>query len=198
MKEDHTHMKDSNTDIWSISDTDFKKLFEQIYYEFIDSLYRFAYFRLSDVDKATDVVQDIFIKYFAYLQKLRDTDTKKELHHRAFLFQSLRNSIIDQYRLKKTYSLDNMIDEEGYDVHSEEEVSLATEVDIDFKALTKHIVKLKPVQQELLYMRYFEGLSLSEMSLALNERENTLSVKLHRVTEAIKKAIEKEQSQFTS
>jgi RNA polymerase sigma-70 factor (ECF subfamily) len=189
MKEDHTHMKDSNTDIWSISDTDFKKNFEQIYYEFIDSLYRFAYFRLSDADKATDIVQDIFIKYFAYLQRLRDTDTRKDLNHRAFLFQSLRNAIIDQYRLKKTYSLDNLIAEEGYDVHSDEEVGSATETDIDFKMLTKYITKLKPAQQELIYMRYFEGLSVPEISLTLDERENTISVKLHRITDMLRKAM---------
>jgi RNA polymerase sigma-70 factor (ECF subfamily) len=195
MKEDHTHMQDSNTDIWSISDTDFKKHFEQIYYEYIDSLYRFAYFRITDVDKATDLVQDIFIKYFAYLQKLRDSNTVKDLNHRAFLFQSLRNAIIDQYRLKKTYSLDSMIDEEGYDMHSDEDVGAATETDIDFKALVKHVVKLKPAQQELIYMRYFEALSIPEMSLALNERENTLSVKLHRIAESLRKMIEKEKTQ---
>lgn len=189
MKEDHTHMKDLNTDIWSISDTDFKQNFEQIYYEFIDSLYRFAYFRISDADKATDMVQDIFIKYFAYLQKLRDTGTEKDLNHRAFLFQSLRNAIIDQYRLKKTYSLDNLVDEEGYDIHSDEEVGSATETSIDFKALTKHIKKLKPAQQELIYMRYFEGLTVPELSLTLNERENTISVKLHRITETLKKSM---------
>ena len=190
MKEDHTHMKDSNTDIWSISDTDFKQYFEQIYYEFIDSLYRFAYFRISDTDKATDIVQDIFIKYFAYLQKLRDGNIQKDLNHRAFLFQSLRNAIIDQYRMKKTFSLDHMISEEGYDIHSDEDISSATETAIDFKALTQHIVKLKPAHQELIYMRYFEGLTLTEMSLTLNERENTLSVKLHRITEALKKSID--------
>lgn len=196
MKEDHIYtnnlMKDSNTDIWSISDTDFKKYFEQIYYEFIDSLYRFAYFRLSDADKATDIVQDVFIKYFAFLQKLRDSDTKKDLNHKAFLFQSLRNAIIDQYRSKKTYSLDNMITEEGYDILSEEEIGSATETHIDFKALVKHIVKLKPAHQELIYMKYFEGLSLTEMSLTLNERENTISVKLHRITESLKKATEED------
>lgn len=191
MKEDHINMKDSNTDIWSISDTDFKKNFEQIYYEFIDSLYRFAYFRISDADKATDVVQDIFIKYFAYLQKLRDTNTKKDLNHRAFLFQSLRNAIIDQYRLKKTYSLDALIADEGYDIHSDEDVSSRTETEMDFKALTKHILRLKPEQQEMLYMRYFEGLSVTEIAMALNERENTVSVKLHRITEQLKKVTER-------
>ncbi len=197
MKEDHTHishMNDSYKDIWSISETDFKKLFEQIYYKYIDSLYRFAYFRLSDAEKATDLVQDVFIKYFAYLQKLRNNpkeENRVDLNHRAILFQSLRNAVVDQYRLKKNYSLDALIDEEGADdlLASDEDITSSTETDINFKELTKHIVKLKPGQQELIYMRYFEGLSVTEISLALNERENTVSVKLHRIAEVLKKAM---------
>lgn len=197
MKEDHTHishMNDSYKDIWSISDTEFKKLFEHIYYEYIDSLYRFAYFRLSDADKATDLVQDVFIKYFAYLQKLRlktGEENRVDLNHRAILFQSSRNAIIDHYRSKKTYSLDVLIDEEGSDdlLISEEDITSRTETDIDFKQLTTHIVKLKPEQQELIYMRYFEGLSVTEIALALGERENTISVKLHRVAESLRKAM---------
>ncbi|MES2622837.1 MAG: sigma-70 family RNA polymerase sigma factor [Patescibacteria group bacterium] len=185
-------MNDSYTDIWSISDTDFKKHFENIYYEHIDSLYRFAYFRITDTEKATDLVQDVFIKYFAYLQKLRqnrevENDTNVDLNHRAFLFQSLRNAIIDQYRLKKSYSLDALIDNEGYDLLSDEDATSSTETDISFKELSKHIVKLKPAHQELIYMRYFEGMSVTEISLALNERENTISVKLHRIAETLKK-----------
>lgn len=197
MKEDHTHishMNDSYTDIWSISDTEFKKLFEHIYYEYIDSLYRFAYFRLSDAEKATDLVQDVFIKYFAYLQKLRQGEKKEgraDLNHRAILFQSCRNAIIDHYRVKKNYSLDALIEEEGNDelLTSDEDITSRTETDMDFKQLKTHIVKLKPEQQELIYMRYFEGLSVTEIALALSERENTISVKLHRIAESLKKSM---------
>jgi RNA polymerase sigma-70 factor (ECF subfamily) len=196
MKADHTHishMNDSNTDIWSISETDFKKLFEDIYYEHIDSLYRYAHFRLGEAEKATDLVQDVFIKYFAYMQKLRKGEKKGDLNHRAILFQSLRNTLIDHYRTRKSYSLDAMIDDEGYDdlIVSEEDISVPTETDINFKKLTPYIVKLKPEQQELLYMRYFEGLSISEISIALSERENTISVKLHRILEVLRKSMEK-------
>lgn len=197
MKEDHTHishMNDSQKDIWSISDAEFKKLFEHIYYEYIDSLYRFAFFRLSNTEKATDLVQDVFIKYFAYLQKLRQADKKEgqaSLNHRAILFQSSRNAIIDHYRVKKNYSLDALIEEEGNEelLSSDEDITIKTETEINFKHLKKHIVKLKPEQQEMIYMRYFEGLSVTEIALALSERENTVSVKLHRITESLKKSM---------
>ncbi len=188
------HMEDSSNqglntqDIWSFSETEFNRFFENIYHEYVDNLYRFAYFRLTDTEKATDIVQDIFTKYYTYLRKARDAESKQDLNHRAFLFRSLRNAIIDQYRLKKNYSLDNLI-EEGYDLITDEDITSKTETEIGFKELTKHIAGLKPDQQEILYMRYFEGMSVSDIATALNQRENSISVKLHRITESLKKSI---------
>ena len=191
----HPHMEDSSKqalkshDIWSISETEFNQLFENIYNEYVDNLFRFAFFRLTDREKSTDVVQDVFTKYYAYLKKIRDAKSDQELNHRAFLFRSLRNAIVDQYRLKKTYSLDDLI-EQGYDEFSGEEDHFSkTETDIGFKELLKHITLLKPELQELLYMRYFEGMSVSDIAQALNERENSVSVKLHRITETLKKSL---------
>lgn len=187
--EDSSQQALKSHDIWSISETAFNQLFENIYNEYVDSLFRFALFRLTDKEKAMDVVQDIFTKYYAYLRKVRDTKSDQELNHRAFLFRSLRNAIVDQYRLKKTYSLDNLI-EQGYDeISSDHEDFSKTETDIGFQELLKHIQLLKPELQELLYMRYFENMSVSEIATALNERENSVSVKLHRITETLKKSI---------
>lgn len=178
--------------IRSISETDFQKLFESIYYDHVDQLIKFAYFRLTDQEKAVDVVQDVYSSYFAYLKNIRENPEKHahtgELNHRAFLFKSLRNSIIDQYRSRKSYSLDNMF-EEGYDLHGDEDVGEATETSITHKYVVEKIKHLKPEHQELLYMRYIEDMSIPEMAQALGERENTVSVKLHRVIEILKKHV---------
>lgn len=186
--EDSSQQALKSHDIWSISETEFSQLFENIYNEYVDSLFRFAFFRLTDKEKSTDVVQDVFTKYYAYLRKVRENNSDQELNHRAFLFRSLRNAIIDQYRLKKNYSLDNLI-EDGLDLKTEEDGFSKTETDIGFKELLKHIALLKPELQELLYMRYFEDMSVSDIASALNERENSVSVKLHRITETLKKSI---------
>lgn len=194
------HMSDSSKqgldtqDIWSISETEFSKLFESIYYEYIDNLFRFALFRLTDREKSIDVVQDILTKYYVYLKKLRSDESLKDtqtLNHRAYLFRSLRNAIIDQYRLKKNFSLDHLV-EEGYDIQSEEDITSITSTELSFKHVLGHINMLKPELQELLYMRYLEGLSVSDIALALQERENSISVKLHRVVDTLKKSIAKQ------
>lgn len=180
----------SALDLRSISESEFQALFEQVYYEHIDSLIRFAYFRLTDRDKAIDAVQDIFSNYFAYLKKVRAEDLQKDqdLNHRAFLFRSLRNAIIDQYRLKKAVSLDSLFDE-GYDESSEEDISSDTETSLMYSLVLSKIKLLKPEQQELLYMRYIEDLSVAEIAQAVGVRENTISVQLHRAIDQLKKHV---------
>lgn len=191
--EDSSQQDLNSHDIRSISETAFNQLFENIYNEYADNLFRFATFRLTDKEKSTDVVQDVFTKYYSYLKKIRANQSDQDLNHRAFLFRSLRNAIIDQYRAKKNYSLDSLI-EEGLDLKAEENSFGGTETDIGFKELLKHISTLKPELQELLYMRYFENMSVSDIATALNERENSVSVKLHRVIDTLKKSINNQDS----
>lgn len=190
----HTHMSgtptkaDAASDIRSISETEFQMYFETIYQEHVDNLMKFAFFRLSDRERSVDTVQDVFINYFAYLKRIREDDAPHALdfNHRAFLFRSLRNSIIDHYRSKKSYSLDVLLDE-GFEVHSEEDATYQTETALTHKYVLEQIKHLKPKQQELLYMRYIEDMTVQDIALALGERENTISVQLHRVIESLKK-----------
>ncbi len=191
MKADHTIMQDIYIkNIWSLSDSEFKKFFENLYYTHIDSLYRFAFFRVSDSDKATDIVQDIFIKYYIYLEKLRAGE-EKDINHKAILFQSLRNSIIDFYRQKKNLSLENLIDE-GYDLLEEADSTFDTSLHFDFSILKSHIKKLKQEDQDIIYMRYFEHMSVQDIASVLGKRENSVSVKIHRILESLRDDIEEE------
>lgn len=201
MKADHSHQPHmpgtekpakKADNIGSISETEFQKLFESIYYDHVDTLIKFAYFRLTDQEKAVDVVQDVYSNYYAYLKNIRENPEKHadkgDLNHRAFLFKSLRNSIVDQYRSRKSYSLDSMF-EEGYDIHTDEDIESGTETSITHQYVLQKIKTLKPEHQELIYMRYIEDLSIGEMAQALGERENTVSVKLHRIIETLKKHV---------
>lgn len=176
--------------IRSISESEFQQYFENLYHEHVDSLMKFAFFRLSDKEKSTDAVQDIFINYFSFLKKVRENLDKEvpDLNHRAFLFKSLRNSIIDQYRSKKSYSLDSLF-EEGFDLRSEEDVTAGSDTSLTHAHVLTKIKNLKPHHQELLFMRYIEDMSVADIAIALGERENTISVQIHRIIESLKKQV---------
>lgn len=188
MKEDT--MLNTNTALKSLSKTDFNSYFEKIYNENIDQLYRFTYFRVSDKEKAIDIVQDVFFKYFKYLEDSLDKEYDIDFNHKAYLFKSIRNTIIDHYRKKQTQSLDDLLDN-GFEYSSDEDVSHATSLDIDYKDILKSIKKLDMDSQELIYMRFIEGLSLTDISEITGQKENTISVKIHRILEKLKQKHEK-------
>ena len=186
MKEDT--MLNTNTALKSLSKTEFNSYFENIYNEHIDQLYRFTYFRVSDKDKAIDIVQDVFFKYFRYLEDSKDREDEIDFNHKAYLFKTIRNTIIDHYRKKQTQSLDDLL-ELGYEYSSEEDVSHNTSVDIDYKEVLRSIKDLDTDSQEMIYMRFIEGLSLAEISEITSQKENTIAVKVHRILEKLKRNI---------
>lgn len=189
MKED-TMSNHTNTALKSLSKTEFNSYFENIYNEHIDQLYRFTLFRVSDKDKAQDIVQDVFFKYFKYLTDSIVDVREMDFNHKAFLFKTTRNTIIDHYRKKQSQSLDDLI-EAGYEYSSDEDISHNTGVEIDYKQVIKSLKDLDLNSQELVYMRFIEGLSLTDISEVTGQKENTIAVKIHRILEKLKQRYEK-------
>jgi RNA polymerase sigma-70 factor (ECF subfamily) len=188
MKEDT--MLNTNTAIKSLSKTDFNSYFENIYNEHTDQLYRFTFFRVSDKEKAIDIVQDVFFKYFRYLEDSKAREDEIHFSHKAYLFKTIRNTIIDHYRKKQSQSLDELLDS-GFEYSSDEDVSYDTSMNIDYKEVVKSLKGMDLDSQELIYMRFIEGLSLTDIAEITGQKENTIAVKVHRILEKLKQKHEK-------
>lgn len=183
-------MSNTNTAIKSLSKLEFNAYFENIYNGNIDHLFRFALFRVSDKEKAIDIVQDVFFKYFRYLEDSLDKDYEIVFNHKAYLFKTIRNTIIDHYRKKHTQSLDDLL-ESGYEYSSDEDITYNTSLEIDYKKILETIKTLDQDSQELIYMRFIEGLSLGDISEITGQKENTVSVKIHRILDKIRQKYER-------
>ena len=85
-----------------------EKAYLRAFDEYADALYRHCYFRVSDPERAKDIVSDAFTKTWDYLVKGNTIDNFKPL-----LYRTLNHLIIDEYRKKKTESLDSILDEEN-------------------------------------------------------------------------------------
>ncbi len=164
---------------------DRERTFKDAFERYGDELFRHAFFRLSDREKAVDAVQDTFLRAFAYTRS-------DDIHDmRAFLYRTLRHIIIDEYRRKKSYSLDALIEDE--DVNSEallptdetNTVEAAVER-LDAKAVLKMLPELPPHYAEVLTLRYVDGLSPKEISERIDVSENLASVRIHRALKALK------------
>jgi len=165
--------------------------FLQAFEEYSDALFRHATLRISDRERAIDIVHDTFTKVWTYLRNGHEIDT-----YRPFLYKVLNNLIIDEYRKQKESSLDALMEREGVDEGSFDELSEssveALAATIDGKQALALVDTLPDVYKEVLILRFVDGLGPREISLLTEESENVISVRIHRGLKMLRDSIETE------
>jgi len=137
-----------------------------------------AFFKVGDRSLSDDLVQDTFMKTWKYLVKGGNIDVMK-----AFLYHILNNLIIDEYRKRKSVSLDAIL-EKGFEPSVGDSAQMLHA--LDGKAALLLIARLPLTYQKVMRMRYIQDLSLKEMSLITGQTKNTLAVQVHRGLEKLK------------
>ncbi len=147
--------------------------FSKVYEEHSDAIFRYCYFKLSDRDRALDLLQDTFVKVWQYIKGGHTVGNVK-----ALLYMTARNLIIDEYRKKKMHSLEKL-QEEGWEP-SEEDYVENLENRLDAVRAVELIQKIPDKYREVIFMRYVQDLSIKEISSLVGESENAVSVRIHR------------------
>jgi RNA polymerase sigma-70 factor, ECF subfamily len=164
-----------STDAMESQEDRFLKAFE----DYSDALFRHASIRVSDREKAIDIVHDTFTKVWSYARAGHQIDS-----YRSFLYKVLNNLIIDEYRKRKEVSLDALMAVEGVDEGSFPELSESTvealAATIDGRKAFELLAELPDVYREVIIMRFVDELGPREISDLIEESENVVSVRIHR------------------
>lgn len=132
----------------------------------------YAFFKVGDRATSEDLVQDTFMKTWSYLVKGGKIEVMK-----AFLYHVLNHLIVDEYRKRKTTSLDVML-EKGFEPSADPSRRLFNV--LDGKTALLLIQRLPQKYQRVMRMRYVQDLSLKEMSLLTGQSKNAVAVQVHR------------------
>ncbi|MBV2223944.1 MAG: sigma-70 family RNA polymerase sigma factor [Cloacibacterium sp.] len=140
-------------------------------------LFSFIFYKLMDEELANDVFQDTFMKIIVSLKEGRYNDDGKFI---LWAKRIAHNLIIDHYRLKSKHI---KVSETTYE---NEEFSIfdllkETEENIEERLITnqiyddlmKMLVFLPENQQEVIKLRFFDGLSFKEIAEQTNISINT-------------------------
>ena len=114
----------------------------------------------------------------------------------AHLQVRIRTLIIDEYRKQKELSLDALLEQEGVNEGSFEELSEssveALGATIDGKQALDLISILPDIYKEVLILRFVDGLGPREISVLTEESENVISVRIYRGLKMLRNKIEEE------
>jgi RNA polymerase sigma-70 factor (ECF subfamily) len=166
-------------------ETRFLKAFD----EYSDALFRHAFLRVSDRERAVDLVHDTFTKVWSYIREGYEIDS-----FRPFLYKVLNNKIIDEYRKRKEASLDAMLEAEGvdegsFDGLSESSVEMLAAT-IDGRKAFEMLEELPDQYREVIIYRFVDQLGPREISELIEESENVISVRIHRGLKLLRQKIE--------
>lgn len=158
--------------------TDHRAQFGRDYDLYADAIFRFLYYKLQNRERALELTQEVFARFFQYLES-----GKKVEHTKAFLYRSATNAFINDIRTKReTVSLEDLM-ESGFEIPSEgvDAESLASQ-----REVVERVKSLEDPYRTALVMRYVEDMPVKEIAEVLGERENTVSVWIKRGVEKLK------------
>ncbi len=162
--------------------------------EYSDALFRHAVYRLSDRERAVELVHDTFTKVWGYIRSGHEIDSYK-----SFLYKVINNLIIDEYRRRKEVSLDAILAEEGMDEGNFKELHTGGAEEITFSMDAKRALELLAdlpvVYREVITLRYVDGLGPKEISELIEQTENVVSVRLHRALRLLRERIQMAEDQ---
>lgn len=162
--------------------------FAQLYDFYIEPIYRFVYFKLSNKEDAEDITSEVFLKTWNYLV----TGENQVNSFRHLIYKIARNRIIDVYRERAT-RLECPI-ETIQNVAVTEDLIKTIEATEEKTQIILVMKKLKSEYQEVIHLRYVEGLSAGDIAEILEKSYTNVRVLLHRATKKLKELTEAEKN----
>lgn len=150
--------------------------FREFYDRQVKRVYRLAMVLMGNISDAEDVTQTVFLKTWEKKPDFRDAD-----HEIAWILTTTRNQCKDIHKSfyrRKRADLENA---------PEPQVTLETQMDSEiWEALQSLAEKYRMV----LYLYYYEGYSVRELSVILRRRESTLQTQLATGRKQMKSLLE--------
>ncbi|MFH1822518.1 MAG: RNA polymerase sigma factor [Patescibacteria group bacterium] len=161
---------------------------------YVDQIYRFVYFKISNSEEAEDITSLVFLKTWNYINenKLDDVKTLK-----ALIYTIARTSVIDYYRQNAQDNLKIHIDNIEMPIDlpdTRQDVHKKVEIKSDIKIIENTLNKLKDEYREIIILKYIEELSIEEIADIIQKSKNNVRVLTHRAIKALKELIEEERN----
>ena len=148
--------------------------FTALYDKYVDRIYRYVYYRVSNQSEAEDITQEVFIRAWKAINKYK----RRGAPFVAWLFTIAHNLVVDYYKTRKeSIPLDEARAIGGSDENSPEAM---TEASLNRSHIRNAISKLKGDKQKVILMRFIEGFSYGEIARLLNKSEGAVRVIQHR------------------
>jgi RNA polymerase sigma-70 factor (ECF subfamily) len=156
-----------------------------------EALYRMVVVRTRIRMDAEDIVQEVFFKAWAKLRHL-----KKGTAFRSWLYQIALNKVRDYYRRRKVRAIFGSLEEiPEYDLPEAARTPPGGYPQVVRKRFWKDFYQmldcLAKMEREVFLLRFFDELSINEISRTLGRGESTIKTHLYRALRKVRNRVDK-------
>ncbi len=147
--------------------------FAALYHTHVQVIYRYIMYRVNDQDIAEDLTSEVFIRALEGLPKY----TNQGKPFVSWLYRIAHARVVDFYRQSKRRPQTDI-----------EAVPIAVQMDMDIKVMRRQaaqilreaIATLTDEQQQVIILRFVEGMSINEVASIMDKRANAIKALQHR------------------
>jgi RNA polymerase sigma factor (sigma-70 family) len=164
--------------------------FHHLVDRFQAEIFRMIFYRTRSKMDTEDLTQDVFLKAFKHIRRLESPPL-----FRSWLFRIAINRVRDHQRRNRirsvigTVSLDDENFHESEDMAAEPEATRIVAQKDFWNRVQQLLSQLSRTEREVFQLRFFDQLSLKEISTAMKKNENTIKTHLYRALNKIKTEI---------
>ncbi|MEO3777033.1 ECF subfamily RNA polymerase sigma factor, BldN family [Micromonospora sp. B11E3] len=178
---------DPATEVWALverAQAGEAEAFGLLYDRYVDTVFRFVYFRVGNRQLAEDLTSDTFLRALKRIGSF--TWQGRDLG--AWLVTIARNLVADhfksgRYRLEVTTG--DVLDADREDRGPEGSPEAAVVEHITNVALLTAVKQLNPEQQECIVLRFLQGFSVAETARAMGKNEGAIKALQYRAVRAL-------------
>ena len=160
--------------------------FGLLYERYVRKIYNYIYYRTGNVNDAEDLTAKVFHRAFRHIESYN----QRGVPFSAWLYRIAHNLVANWYRdrsRKKEVTLDDQFPSSFHFDFPES----ALEKSEESEKLIKTLRKLPPERQQLIILKFVEGLSNAEIGLIMRKSEGAIKSLYHRTLESLRKEIDK-------
>ncbi len=136
-------------------------------------IYRYIYHRLGNRALAEDLTSEVFVRF------LRSGASPDNVA--AFLYRIAHNLVVDYWRRNPTVlSLDETV------LSDQADPTDFAELEVEKVALRRAIARLTPEQQQVIVLKFVEGLSNDDIARVLGKSSGAIKALQHRALETLR------------
>lgn len=159
----------------------------RVYTQYRDMVYRLALTKTQSRAQAEDIQQDVFMALVKYSDRIRD-----EEHLKAWLIRVTQNACRKHFRsmwIKLSVLYDDALSKGDADEEdavgapaAEDEIEKREEIEF----VRESVDKLGEKDRELIYLFYYEEMSIKQIATAFNASEGSIKTRLSRARERLR------------